>query len=156
MVNLIMDFKDSNRDILLGMLFIFMSSCSMNKGNTKIENTPFLEIHFQDFFKQDMVGLKINDCNIFNAIELTSDSIMGATKIQLKIYRNKDYYIVKYLDKRIICPFNGNDLKLSIAVNNNIKKEYLVEPVKGKYIGFSKKDENDLYFYQSPTPFQYD
>jgi hypothetical protein len=136
------------------IIFVLINSCAMiKKQDTKSE--ILLEINFQDFFNGDVVGFKFNDCYVFDTIKLYSDRSTGLTKLQIKILKGEINNYVLYLDKKITCESKKNDPEMTITVNGKEHK-YVINMRKGLYLGFSKKDQQDLFFYQSITPFEYD
>jgi hypothetical protein len=145
---------------MLKLLFTFLLlnaySFNMSKKNINLEKILLFEIDFQDFFENDRASLRLNNCIIFENVQLVSDKSEGLTDIILKGYwceKNKIEIIFK--KKSVICNFSEHKIDLLILFNNK-EKPYLIDLRKGKYLGFSKKNSDELVFNQSLKPFVYD
>jgi hypothetical protein len=138
--------------------FLLLSFNSDNTAATfmKNETESILEIDFQDFFKSDMITLKLNNCIIFENASLVSNKSTGLTDARLKVYWNgKEGFKIIYKGNPIICKPAQKEITLLVSVNGKESK-YFIDLKKGKYIGFSKKGDHDLLLSQSPSAFQYD
>lgn len=120
-----------------------------------VTDTVF-QIDFQDFFSKDFVELKVNACNVF-ADTLTSDKSDGFTDMRINAYLKKGEptYFIKYKDKSVECSSEKEGLNLIVTLNG-YQNKFKIDFAKGKYIGFSKKNKNELYITQSEKPFVYD
>lgn len=138
--------------MLYGVL-LFVSSCSSSKLGTNMETT--LEIDFQDFFKNDTVGFKFNECPIFTDVNLNSNHSTGLSSVILKIYKkgNRNYHI-KYSGSSIECNTLQEKVEVTVIMNG-VPSKFFIDVNAGKFIGFSKKGQAELYFYQSQKPFEY-
>lgn len=132
------------------------NACCLSKQHSNMNDSTLFEIDFQDFFINDTVSLRINNCAIFNNVRLLSNGSLGLTKMRVKVSRNKGSDCqVKFLNKAIKCRIANDEIKLTILLNG-AENKYTININDGKYIGFSKKDGGELYFNQSKIPFQYD
>jgi len=114
------------------------------------------QIDFQDFFHNDTVTLRINDCLVFKDHQLTSEISTGLTDARVKGYLDDEMQIsIFFSSESHLCMYSKDKISISIVLNHYIKK-YVVDLSKGRYIGFSKKDKNELSFSQSQKPFIYD
>ncbi len=130
-------------------------SCMTNYKNSHNKETMFFEIVFQDFFSKDIVELKLNGHTVFDG-ELTSDKVLGVTNIRILGYENeKKSCSVKLINKSIEFDLEKGKLNLEVFINKSSKK-IEVDLAKGKYIGISKQNENNVYIAQSMRPFVYE
>ena len=135
--------------------------CTYSVANimTNVSDNPILQIDFQDFFQGDQVGLKISDCTIIQDSALTSNKSDGFTGLSIKIYEKSDLTIkIKYLQRQINCHLNKKyDGAFALTVIlNGVPSQYQIDLSKGNYIGFSKKNQRELYFRQATSRFLYD
>ena len=139
---------------VLYMLLLVTSSCSSSKQSISMEPI-LLEIDFQDFFKNDKISLKFNQCSVVSDIVVNSNESTGLSTVRLKVYKqgDKNYRIV-YSDTSIICKRGGNNIELIVELNGGANR-FLIDINAGKFIGFSKKSETGLIYNQSKTPFEY-
>lgn len=138
-------------------IFLFVN-CTCVSANQSIDTLKesVLEIDFQDFFKQDRISLSINDCLVFKDLLLSSDKIDGFTGVSVRLYLLKNSKVlVKYMDKELTYKMGTGKLTIKVLLNNN-ENSYILDIKKGKCIGFSKKNENNLLMNQSNRSFQYD
>ena len=152
MVNLIRVFSVCSMYSLLIGAFSF---CRTNKINHHTNDTSFLEIHFQDFFLNDRMGVKFNQCEVFKNLEVSSDKSTGTTGVQIKLFKEHNSYLIRWLDKKFVCNQTNGAISLVIALNG-AEHNYSIDISKGKYLGFSKKNKGELSFVQSQTSFVYD
>jgi hypothetical protein len=142
------------RNLVLRILFSLLFSCKgFNQHNVKkIINE--MEIDFQDFFKEDIVSVRINDCSIIEDEVVTSNQIIGYTGFRIKVISpNKVSYRDKH--KTLLCSFNLEaNVKVFVTLNGN-EELFEIDLSRGHYIGFDKKDEQ-LLLSQSKEPFEYD
>ncbi|WP_419026896.1 hypothetical protein [Culturomica massiliensis] len=113
-----------------------------------------MEIDFQDFFKDDTISVKINNCLIIENSIITSEPSIGLTKCSIRFINSKDVFIEE-TNKILPCPFSlKRNINILVTLN---KKEILfnIDLRKGHFIGFDKKG-NELDLLQSKTPFEYD
>ena len=104
-----------------------------------------MEIDFQDFFKNDTITICVNGFPILEEESLTSDEIIGYTRVTVIITNFElPYSIVLTSTVKITTILNGYEENFDIDLN------------KGLYIGFSKKRDGSLYLLQSKIPFEYD
>ena len=137
------------------MLFI-NHSCSSTKQNMDISKGTILEIDFQDFFQRDKIGLNLRDCLILKDTLLTSNKTDGFTGLSVKVFSsNNEIVWVKYLNKEVECKINPQKIPITVFLNEKASC-YEVDLSKGKFIGFSKRNETELYFNQATTSFVYD
>lgn len=120
-----------------------------------------LEIDFQDFFQEDTMTLKMNDCIVFENLVLTSSQSTGLTNVQVFAYEYSAGLISLKLvlwgdsDKEV-CRLKKNEVYHAEIILNGQMVSFELFLGRGKYFGFSKKGEADLYFNQSQIPFEYD
>jgi hypothetical protein len=146
-------------NLVLKALIFLSCTCSNTSFNVDTPKDPMLQIDFQDFFQKDRIALKVSDCTIIQDSAVTSDRSDGFTGLSIRIYQTDAAAItVKYLQQEVkcksSCKYSGT---FSITVIlNGIPSRYQVDPSKGKYIGFSKKNQHELYFRQATSRFLYD
>lgn len=136
----------------LFFIVCIIMSCTV-KSQKNMES--YLEIDFQDYFQNDTVSLSIDKYLVFANMPLNSDFSTGITDIQVKIYKQRKGGFVKYGKSRIKIGNLTGLLNISVSLNGN-KNEFKVDIAKGKYIGLSKKGDNNLRLYQSKEPFEYE
>ena len=133
-----------------------MLNCKSITQNIKLKTDTFeMEVHFQDKFQEDLLSLSVGSCSVFNDLKVTSEFSTGFTGILVKI---TDYSIIfklrKSIENNFIC--KGNNMTTLTILLNGQKYVLNIDISKGKYIGFSKKGENELYLLQSKIQFEYD
>lgn len=135
---------------LLILWYLLFISCSMHTSN------EILIIDFQDFFDKDIVSCYIQDCKIFENLELTSDKSIGLTDISVIISEiKKGKIIAKYSNKLVNCSINSRKkAKITIDLND---KPYIfnIDFSKGKFIGI-ESNNGQISLTQSKYPFEYD
>jgi hypothetical protein len=131
---------------------MFVCSCLPSKPVKNIETT--LEIEFQDFFKDDKVSLKFNECTVLTDVVVNSNESTGLSSVRLKIYKKGKAYQISYADSSINCKKNNDEIEIAVILNGKGNK-YVIDVSNGKFIGFSKKSETELFFLQSKMPFEY-
>lgn len=153
MANLTAGNKDYSMLKPLYILLMFVSSCSSSKLSTNMETT--LEIDFQDFFKNDKVSLEFNGCSILVDAILNSDESTGLTSVRLKVYKkgDKNYQII-YSGLSTNCVAKDDKIEIIVVLNGKPNK-FLIDVNAGKFIGFSKKNQTELFLNQSKNPFEY-
>jgi len=135
---------------------ILFQNCIANFFNKdKLSEEAKIEVHFQDFFKDDFISLTINNLEIITNEKLFSEPSTGFTGLVIKITKDNVFLVInnKVLKKN---KFEINQsFFLKIRLNN---KEHLYEIniSHGKYIGFSKKTGDNLDFIQTEKKFIYD
>jgi len=117
--------------------------------------TPiFIDVMFQDYFKNDTVDLKVNNVSIVNRIVLNSNAA-GFTMFDVGISKwNAGLFKIDFLDKYKYC-HSSDKIKLVVKLNNKITL-ITIDRRKGKYVGINKNDDNTVYFRQQKDPFMYD
>lgn len=137
--------------------YLFFIVCILMSCAVKSQKNmdSYLEIDFQDFFKNDTVSLTINQYLVFANKTLNSDFSTGITDIRVKIYRNKNEGFVKLGKDSIMIGSLTDPIIINATLNGN-NNEYKVDIEKGKYIGLSNKGGNNFKLYQSKEPFEYD
>lgn len=139
---------------LFYFLLIFTLSCSSSTNILSNESILF-KVDFQDFFINDTINLKLNDCPIVSGIILNSDNSLGVSNFRLAVYNKADNnYRVTFSEKNIVCKGAGSNIWLNIELNGNLNK-FKIDLKQGMYIGFSKKNKTSLSFFQSKKPFEY-
>ncbi|HZY37490.1 MAG TPA: hypothetical protein VFE53_12620 [Mucilaginibacter sp.] len=139
-------------------LFVVLMVMLLSKSS--ITNTPatdamLLQIDFQDFFVNDKADLKINNVLILKDVVLSSDRSTGFTGIIVVINKlNENTAQVHYKSVNVDVELRDS-IKVDIFLNG-VENVFIVDGGKGKYVGFSKKDANQLYFMQRATHFVYD
>ncbi|NII28583.1 hypothetical protein HB364_26100 [Pseudoflavitalea sp. X16] len=129
--------------------------CSITQKKPYAENT-FLMVDFQDHFNNDIVGLKFNNCIVFSGEHITTKFPVGFANFRVRFLKErKNKYRVLYSDKMIVCKSREKVLKLVVQLNDS-EHEFFIDLGKGKYIGFSKKNKKELYFFQKNKPFVYE
>lgn len=140
------------------LFFYLMSanySCTSSYQNMRNDNDLLFEIVFQDYFSNDMIELKLNNCSIFSD-SLTSSKILGVTKMRILAYKGTGLtYSIKIINKFVECNSNKDEINLEVVMNGH-KDKFKVDLKKGRYIGFNKKNKNEVDIIQSMNPFVYD
>jgi hypothetical protein len=92
---------------------------------------------------------------VFRNVDLTSDKSTSLTSTIVKIfsYDNKKMEIL-YNGKHSLIDYNET-VNLLVTMNS-IQRKFKIDLHNGKYLGLSKKYNNDLTIVQRSTPFQYD
>lgn len=140
----------------LALICVAFCSYGIAQDTLTKDRKVIFEIVFQDFFNNDTISLKANDCSTFKNIILTSDKSTGMTDVKFKVYahgRKEAEIVLK--DHLIIYNYSVDQISLIIYLNGNEIK-YNINLKKGAYLGFSKKNKDGLSFLQSIAPFQYD
>jgi hypothetical protein len=136
------------------MLLIFtLSYCSAFRSDEITLKELKLSISFNDYFINDTISLYVNDCLIFKNKVVSSDQILGYTGITIDISRNGSYTTRGKIIE-LHCKTNISDLNNLRIHFNGLKKIYVIDLRKGKFIGFDKHEE-DLQLYQLNLPFEY-
>lgn len=138
--------------IYIFFLVCLISSCAVVSQKNK---DSYLEIDFQDFFKNDTISLKVNEYLICKDKILNSDFSTGITDVRIRIFTCKNKGLVKFGNDSIIIGNLTEPITIIATLNGNLN-ECEVNLENGKYVGLSNKGENILKFYQSKVPFEYD
>jgi hypothetical protein len=142
--------------LILTFLLLNIASGSMTQNKMGNERKMVFEIVFQDFFENDTILLRINKCDKFKNIVLTSNKSTGLTDKIFKGYHyGKDQVKVFLNGSPIICNYSTYQISLVIILNG-AEKSYSINLKKGIFLGFSKWNNNDFSFTQSAKPFQCD
>lgn len=137
------------------LIFLQLNIYSNTFESSAKEKEMVFEIDFQDFFSHDNVSLILNADTVFNNVELTSDKSMGLTSAIIKAYLyDTGKMEVFYNGKSSIVDYTEN-VNLLVTINS-IQRRFKVNLHNGKYLGLSKKYNNDLTIVQRSTSFQYD
>ena len=115
----------------------------------------YLEIDFQDFFKNDTVSLTINQYLIFKNKPLISDFSTGITDVRVRIYHYEGGGLIKFDNDSLKIDSLSNPVIIKASLNGSLN-EYTIKLENGKYIGLSKKSDTGFKLYQSKKPFEYD
>jgi len=135
------------------LVIIMFGISKFDKAEVHMENI-IMQVDFQDFFENDTVALKINDCLIFTNAILKSHDIIGITDMSVKFEQKGEGYKCAFKDSSVTCDRFHSNVKIQITLNR-VLREYNINVDNGKYIGFSKKSKNDLDLIQSVSPFHY-
>lgn len=152
-------------------LFLFLL-WSLNTCHLDQEPTTYFEIDFQDGFKNDLIGLKIEDEVILKNVKVTSDpydgvaNIDGLTGSEIKYiafdcFKSKNNLLIQRegkteLLKKLKAP-KGDVLTMDVMLNGKWFR-FNVDLSQGKYIGFGKSswESNEIRMEQSHIVFEYD
>ncbi len=118
-----------------------------------------IEIAMQDNFKNDKVSVKIENCNIFKNIYLTSDD-GGFSGIIAEYYNPNKLQVTFYNGKRIVtetkCKIDiTKDIFLYLRLNRK-RTKFKFNLSNGKYIGLSKDKNESFEIRQQKLRFEYD
>jgi hypothetical protein len=115
------------------------------------------QIDFQDFFKNDTISLKVDQCVVLADTPLTSDRSAGFTGVSIQAYALDDqHFKLVYNNRLIVCHGNANAISLNLWINKK-EEDYMVDLSLGKYIGFDKeKSASKVRLNQRLTPYEYD
>ncbi|HPN68359.1 MAG TPA: hypothetical protein PLZ32_02540, partial [Saprospiraceae bacterium] len=134
------------------LLLVLNTGCiSINRNSIMQENKMI--ISFQDFFENDTVTCKFNDCLILDSKILNSRKDVGNTGLTLTISKGKVLLNNTSLDINCLTDIKNENF-VTILLNGH-EETFKIDLSKGVYIGFDKKDKH-LYIIQSKTPFEYD
>lgn len=141
----------------VGFIIMVVMLCStLEQDRACMNDSSILEIHFQDFFVNDKVRLTINDCEVFRSLTLKSNELFGSTGLKVIITKGgKTEILLSFLTEKKVCKSKGQTIKIVILVNDRENK-FVVDPRNGKYVGFSKKNGDELIMLQSQLSFEYD
>jgi len=139
--------------LLLVLILMLVSKSSIT--NTPKTDNMLMDIEFQDYFVNDKIDLKINNVLICKDVVVNSSESTGFTDVTI---------IINKLDKNLAQIHYSNltsNIKLTDKIKidiflNGVENVFVVDGSKGKYVGFSKKDGNQLYFMQRTRRFVYD
>ena len=125
---------------LFFLLYIFLMFVDCSSMRQKSEKLACV-ITFEEGFKNDTLSFNINSCSVLKNAVITSAFSDGITNIQVYIYKNKNYFLIKLHEKdNIICRILiDNVINLNIILNN-VEKEFEVDLSKGKFIGVKQSD----------------
>jgi hypothetical protein len=120
---------------------LFVANLGMPKHNLTMNNSQAVfEIDFQDFFINDTVDLKINQCKVLFDTVLTSEISTGFTGVTLKAFKIGHKQIeIRYGKQTIICADGGDIVQVNIVINRK-EISFSVNLLSGKFIGLSKKN----------------
>jgi len=137
--------------IVILFSIIVLTNSSLGKSQ---RDTSLLNIDFQDFFTYDTVSLSVNGAIILKNVIMTSDQSTGFTNDYLAIFQKTN----KILSVQL--PHEATDVKaeklitLMVTLNGKTSR-FEVDPKKGKYVGFSKVNDQ-INFVQQKKKFVYD
>ena len=139
------------------IVIIFLVFWSCDARNYNMTNTKFLfKIDFQDFFKNDIVTFYLNDCVIFEDLELNSSGSTGLTDMILEVRENnQDIIVFKKDNEYVVCENSSKTINLTVVVNQ-VESAFKIDFMKGRYIGFDKKSNDEVLFNQATEAFEYD
>jgi hypothetical protein len=138
----------------IGLICLVSFMFNLHTGPT-IQKDFVWQIDFQDHFKNDTTSLEINGQRIFSDSILSSESSDGLTKAIVKIYPGeKNKMRVNVFGNTTVIPYS--DTLCLLVTINSISRFYKADLSKGKYVGLTKINNNNLLLSQSPRPFQYD
>jgi len=138
------------------ILYVFFIITAFNAKSQENE-TVFFQIDFQDFFVKDTICLSINQYSIINNKVVTSDFSTGLTDAVVRVYRYKRSGLITIGDDSIKIKRISPPIKIKVSLNGRLIK-YKINLEQGRYIGLSKinRVKNELDFYQSKNPFEYE
>lgn len=150
------DLIGASKDKIIFLILVLLGlGCSINQKKSHIKNT-FLVVDFQDYFNNDTVGLKFNNCSIFSGERITTKSPVGFANFRASFFKErKNKYKILYSGKMTMCKSSDKFLKLIVQLNGS-EHEFFINLDKGKYIGFSKKNDKELYIFQNLRAFIYE
>lgn len=157
--------------LILSLLFPFANSIADSNQYSKKDTSSLFEIHFNCFFSEDKVTMKINNCTILRDANITSYWIWGGCRspYMFSFYKQDSIIVIKksiststgtgpnddnfegynnlVTKKMFSRRIRGNKLRLKIWINNN-KKSYTLFLSKGKFIIIDKLPNTSLSIYQ--------
>lgn len=113
-----------------------------------------VQVDFQEFFNSDTVSLSIEGQTVMPAQVLTSDATGKACRT-VRLCATDDCVDVCADECRIEFPCRPRRLYETSVTLNGTVRTYLIDPEKGRYIGFGKS-RGALCMVQSRSPFDYD
>jgi hypothetical protein len=150
-----LDYYEKNDSIFMKKMFLYFIIILMTYPAKSQENiTSFFEIDFQEGFKKDIISLEINQYSIFkNRVAICNRQSLTNTFV--KVYLFDEGGLITFCDESLKINKITFPIVLTISLNDNLN-EFTIDLEKGKYIGFGKKNNSELEFYQSKIPFPYD
>jgi hypothetical protein len=130
---------------------IILSNYSFAKTQ---RDTSLLNIDFQDFFTHDTMSLSINGTVILKNAVMTSDRITGFTDVYVTIVQKTRKIFSVQLPHESTDVNAEKLITLEVSLNGRTT-HYSVDYKKGKYVGFSKVN-NQISFIQQSKRFFYD
>lgn len=135
------------------LLIVFFLMVYTAQGQENMNS--FLEIDFQDNFKNDTISLEIGCQSVFSNLVVNSEFSTGLTQLSIKFFFVEEGVKVVYgAESGFINKFRS-PVELILYLNGN-RIEYSIDLDKGKYIGFSKQTNKSFHFYQANEAFEYD
>jgi len=112
---------------------------------------------FQDFFLDDYVSLKIENCPVFEGVYMTSSFSTGITGVNVKgIKRAYQRTSIWYGQKEGPCTIKRQDsLSFTVSLNGG-EWNFVADLRDGRYIGLEKSPKGIIVVSQSESPFEYD
>ena len=136
------------------LYFVVGMHNTVTANNLRLQKDTLLVVTFEDHFKNDELNFKINDKYIFKG-EIVSSNTVGYTDIEIVFTMKKpSKMLCAYGHNYIVTKYKNTQL-LTLMLNGKTTK-FLVDLKLGKYLGLSKKKENQLYLRQSKVSFFYD
>ncbi len=128
------------------LIFLLIISCNSLEERIKQHNSD-LYIGVYDCFENDSVKIIINNKEIVNIENLTSDTSLGITGLYIEYYlESRDKGLIKIFNKNSLIEKDIYiDLKKSITleiIRNNNSDKFQIDINKGKKIGISGCSED--------------
>ena len=138
------------------ILNVFLILAVFN-AKSQVNTTCFFEIDFGDFFHNDTVCLSINQYSVLNKKVLTSDFSTGITDAIVEVFNYMGSGLITIGKDSIKIKRISTPIKIKVSLNGRLSK-YKINLEQGRYIGLSKinRVKNELDFYQSKNPFEYE
>ena len=138
----------------IGLICLVSFLFNLNIGPI-IQRDCVWQIDFQDHFKNDTTSLEINGEKIFSDSILSSEPSIGLTKAIVIIYPGeKNKMQANVFGNTTVIPYS--DTLYLVVTINSLRRFYRADLIKGKYVGLTKINNNNLLLSQSLRPFQYD
>ena len=133
------------------LIVLITSFINVNKRCTMQQEIMVLSFH--DFFENDTVTCKLNNCTILENKVLNSHKVIGFTGVELII--NKGKILMGNSVMKTHCLIDLKNESNVTVILNGYKENFKVDLTNGVYIGFSKNGRRTNLI-QSRIPFEYD
>ena len=147
------------KNLLYLIIACNLISCNINfKREHSEDKAPMIVIHFQDYFKNDIVSLEINGEKVLDRQNISYVNLPITAGPIIEIHENGLVLLIAKNKERIKLKNKLNPKQIELKVNlNNYFYLCNVNLENGGYLGISKdKEFNRISFKQQKKAFQYE
>ena len=134
-------------------ILVVLSTSFINVNKRCVMQEEVMVLSFHDFFENDTVTCKINNCAMFENKVMNSHKVIGYTGVELTI--TKDEILLGTSVLKTHCLIDLKKESNVTIILNGYEENFKVDLKQGVYIGFSKKGKRSNLI-QSRIPFEYD